>query len=174
VARGLDSGNLTTMAYVVRRGDGRYEIRESVVTPKGPRARTLAIFRVLSEQVLDLAQARARTPFDRAKVAARAEHLGVPAGGETAAGDARRLLAGMRRGDRPPRALAEALRAELSGSRPRVPDSIPPVLDWLEATPERRGAALRDLLRLASRIPPRASARGPLAYPLLRSHRDAA
>ena len=41
------------MAFVVRRPKGRWEIRESFVGPSGPRARTLASFRVLSEDVIE-------------------------------------------------------------------------------------------------------------------------
>jgi hypothetical protein len=57
------------MAYVVARPKGRFEIRESVHTPKGPRARTLANF----EQLLDTARLRASRPFDPDAVLASAE-----------------------------------------------------------------------------------------------------
>src|ERR1035441_3245586 len=40
-------GTLVGMAYVVPRRDGRFEIRESVQTERGPRCRTLANFAVL-------------------------------------------------------------------------------------------------------------------------------
>ena len=40
------------MAYVVARPRGRFEIRESVHTPKGPRARSLANFAHLTDEVL--------------------------------------------------------------------------------------------------------------------------
>lgn len=53
------------MAYVVARKGGRFEIRESLYTERGPRARTLAGFRVLTEQVLDAAAQRAQRPFHR-------------------------------------------------------------------------------------------------------------
>ena len=61
------------MAYVVIRPKGRYEIRESVNTPKGPRARSLANFARFSDEVLERARKRARRPFDREAVRAAAQ-----------------------------------------------------------------------------------------------------
>ena len=61
------------MAYVVARPKGRFEIRESVYTPKGPRARTLANFEELTDKVLDTARLRASRPFDLDAVLASAE-----------------------------------------------------------------------------------------------------
>jgi hypothetical protein len=58
------------MAYVVARPKGRFEIRESLHTPKGPRARTLANFEQLTDKVLDTARLRASRPFDLDAVAA--------------------------------------------------------------------------------------------------------
>jgi hypothetical protein len=52
------------MAYVVGRSAGRFEIRESVHTTKGPRARSLANFGILTDQVLAVAAGRAERPFD--------------------------------------------------------------------------------------------------------------
>ena len=60
------------MAYVIARPKGRYEIRESVHTPKGPRARSLANFARLDDEVLARAQARASRPFDAEAVRAAA------------------------------------------------------------------------------------------------------
>jgi hypothetical protein len=60
------------MAYVVARPKGRFEIRESVHTPKGPRARSLANFSELSDDVLARARQRASRPFDAEAVRAAA------------------------------------------------------------------------------------------------------
>jgi hypothetical protein len=60
------------MAYVVARPKGRFEIRESVHTPKGPRARSLANFAHLDDEVLDRARRRASRPFDTEAVRAAA------------------------------------------------------------------------------------------------------
>jgi hypothetical protein len=58
------------------------------------------------------------------------------------------------------------LRTALAGIPADAPDSIEPVLEWIGASDARRGAALRDLLRLADRIPTR---RRPatLSFPVL-------
>ncbi len=63
-------GNIVGMAYVVARPRGRFEIRESVHTPKGPRARSLANFAHLDDEVLDRARRRASRPFDTEAVRA--------------------------------------------------------------------------------------------------------
>jgi hypothetical protein len=76
------------MAYVVARPKGRFEIRESVHTDKGPRARTLASFKELTNEVLARARRRASRPFDTKAVRAsaeRAEHTIVPAGARATA-----------------------------------------------------------------------------------------
>lgn len=66
------------MAYVVARPNGRFEIRESEHTPKGPRARTLASCRVLTESVLAVAADKARRPFDAQSVLLSAARAGAP------------------------------------------------------------------------------------------------
>ena len=66
------------MAYVVARPRGRFEIRESVHTPKGSRARSLASFTELSDEVLGKAGKRASRPFDADAVRASAARAGVP------------------------------------------------------------------------------------------------
>jgi hypothetical protein len=71
-------GIIVGMAYVVARPKGRYEIRESVHTPKGPRARSLANFAALTDEVLETAQRRASRPFDPAAVRASARRAGSP------------------------------------------------------------------------------------------------
>jgi len=67
------------MAYVVARPRGRFEIRESVHTPKGPRARSLANYAHFNDEVLDKARRRARRPFDAAAVRSAAARVGVRA-----------------------------------------------------------------------------------------------
>jgi hypothetical protein len=64
---------------VVARPRGRFEIRESVHTPKGPRARTLANFEQLTDKVLDTARLRASRPFDPDAVRASALKAGMSA-----------------------------------------------------------------------------------------------
>jgi hypothetical protein len=66
------------MAYVVARPRGRFEVRESLHTPKGPRACSLAGFDVLTDEVLATAARRATRPFDAEAVLASARRAGAP------------------------------------------------------------------------------------------------
>jgi hypothetical protein len=135
------------MAYVVARPRGRFEIRESLHTPDGPRARSLAGFDVLSDAVLAKAARRAQRPFDVEAVLASGRRAGAPttvgAGGE--AEDARgRFVAASRR-------MARTLQR-------------PPAI-----RPADPGDALIDLLGFADAVtrsqPPRPPA--PLEFPVL-------
>jgi hypothetical protein len=65
------------MAFVVVRPKGRFEIRESVHTKTGPRARSLANFASLTDEVLAKARARASRPFDADAVRASAGRAGA-------------------------------------------------------------------------------------------------
>jgi hypothetical protein len=162
------------MAFVVARSDSpisdrrhaaragrrsvRYEIRESISTPKGPRARTLATFRVLTAEVLADAAGRALRPFDAEVIRARAAALGAPEHSNGAATSASALLARLRDGDRLPPALASELRRALPRKRAEVPDSLESALDWVGVDDTARGRALRDLLEVASRVPAKSRA----------------
>jgi hypothetical protein len=143
------------MAFVVARPGGRFEIRESVVTPSGPRARTLAVFRTLTSEVVARAAARALRPYDAAKIRARARQLGAPAPRDPAAATARRLLAELRAGDSVPPVLSDALRRQLPALSGPVPDTIGDALLWAGADDASRGRALWDLLDLATHLPQR-------------------
>lgn len=99
------------MAYVVARRGGRFEIRESLHTAKGPRARTLAGFGVLTDDIIMAAAARAQRPFDTEAVIRSGRRAGarvrVATSGASRARD--RFLAGSRRmantvGEPPPTA----------------------------------------------------------------------
>ncbi len=142
------------MAFVVVRADGRFEIRESVHTPHGPRSRTLATFRSLDDDVLDHAQSRATRRFDRDVIVAKARALGVPYDPPDAVVIATQLLRAIAGGERLPPVVAQALRHQLGDDEPRLPDSIPPLMEWLGRSLSDRGEALRDLLRMTDRLPP--------------------
>lgn len=145
------------MAYVVPRKGGRFEIRESLHTASGPRSRTLAGFRVLTEQALDAARQRARRPFDREAVIGSARRAGarvqVASTGASRARDlflsgSRRMASALERpapvGERgdPGAALlellgfADTIRAS-QPPRPHEPLAFPP----LARLPKRRHAA---------------------------------
>jgi hypothetical protein len=65
------------MAYVVARRGGRFEIRESFHTSKGPRSRTLAGFGVLTDDILDAAARRSQRPFEAGSVIRSARRAGA-------------------------------------------------------------------------------------------------
>jgi hypothetical protein len=165
------------MAYVVARpdhrpdgrGTTRYEIRESVSTPAGPRARTLATFRVLDARVIADAAGRAQRSFDAEKIRARAAALGAPRRSHEAAASAVALLAQLRHGESLPPTLAAELRRALPRKKTEVVDSLESVAEWVGVDDAARGRALRDLLDVASRIPSRPRPRT-LSFPRLSSN----
>ena len=136
------------MAYVVARPKGRYEIRESLHTPDGPRARSLAGFDLLTDGVLAKASRRAQRAFNAKAVLASARRAGAPtmvsAGGEAEAKSRTRFVEASRR-------MAQALK------RPPALRSSDP------------GAALIELLGFADAValsqPHRPPA--PLEFPVL-------
>jgi hypothetical protein len=152
---------LGVVAYLRKRRDGRVEIRESAATPAGPRARTLQVFRgALAPDVLERAAAVARRPFDRAALRERARALGVPVSERRADAAARALLRDLRGGVSLDPALVTLLREALAPLPARaVPEELAEAAEWLGVGLERRGAALRGLLRAADRLvqgrPPR-------------------
>jgi hypothetical protein len=160
------------MTYVIARHRQRepsYEIRESELTDRGPRARSLATFRVLDDGVLARARARALRPFDPAAVLAAAQRVGAPIEvADPSERQARALLAEIAKDEPPAPALAALLRSQLTTAY--VPtDGVEAMLPWIAATPADRATALRDLLDLGDRFPARA--RPPLTFPRIRSHR---
>jgi hypothetical protein len=140
------------MAFVVKRADGRFEIRESEAGAKGPRARTLATFRRLSDDVLDRAATRARHPFDREIVRQRAVALGVAAGAPEATAPARALVGELERGGTVPPAVAAMLIRRLAPMAGVPPDSLDDAAMWLGRSDEDRGRALYDLLLLSDAV----------------------
>jgi hypothetical protein len=143
------------MAFVVRRPKGRYEIRESIQTDSGPRARTLASFRVLTTDVIDRAAAVARTRFDAERVRARAKALGAPERDANANRAAQALLRELRRGGVIAPALAHALRDAVPDPAHRWPDTLDGAIEWLGKTPADHGRALHTLMNFASHVPQR-------------------
>ena len=156
------------MAFVVARRDGRFEIRESMSTPQGPRAHTLASFRELTDVVLDHAERRALRPFDRQRVEAKALAIGALRDSRGTVRLAHSLLEDLHLGRSLPPVLAEALALRLAGAGMPLPDSLPALADWIGSTPRERGEALRDLLRLTDRLPAARRRRGK-AFPRLAS-----
>jgi hypothetical protein len=129
------------MAYVVARPKGRFEIRESVHTPKGPRARTLANFEQLTDKVLDTARLRASRPFDLDAVRASAEKASASAA-------ARRPGRGHLGGVATPRRLEMRRFAESSRRMAAALESRPPSA----GSARDPGDALIDLLDLVAQV----------------------
>ena len=142
------------MAYLVRRGSDRTEIRESVSTEQGPRSRCLIGFRgPLTPSVLARAAALARRPFDPRALARRARAVGIEVVERSREPEARALLARLRRDDPMDAGMAALLRDALSSqSQEPVPEELEDVADWVGASASARGTALRQLLDLYGRI----------------------
>jgi hypothetical protein len=136
------------MAYVVARPKGRFEIRESIHTPSGPRARSLAGFDVLTDEVLAKAALRARRPFELEAVLTSGRRAGAPS---TVGVDRKESESSRSRFVETSRRMAQALQ------RPPVTRSGDP------------GAALIDLLGFAEAVARSQPARPfePLEFPVL-------
>jgi hypothetical protein len=155
------------MAYVVARPKGAWEIRESRATPAGPRARTLATFRTLEPEIIERARGRASRPIRADQLRKAARRAGAPvaaAAQDRAAGE---LLGQIAAGRRPRPVLQRLLLAGL-GATEDVSPNARAAADWIDATPQRRGETLRDLLLLTDRLPPTRSTER-RRFPALRS-----
>jgi hypothetical protein len=142
------------MAYVVARRNGRFEIRESVHTPSGPRARSLVGFETLSDDVIAKAERRATRPFEADAV----------------------IASGIRAG--------ASLTANAAGSSAQFVEASRRMARALQRPPKRGrtdpGRTLIDLLGFAEAVARSQPARPfePLSFPVLsrlvESHRAAA
>lgn len=152
------------MAYIVPTKRGGYEVRESRSTPKGPRSRTLASFRELDDTVIRKARARAAKPPEPEELRQAALRVGAPVAEEPvdkAARETLRLLA--TGGSLDPmlrRLLLDALQAEHRRAGPpadispsETSDAARSATQWIGASPQARGEALRELLDLADALP---------------------
>jgi hypothetical protein len=165
------------MAYVVATQAGRFEVRESKATEKGPRSRTLASFRELTDEVIEKVQATAKKPPSAEELKRAALKAGAPVQGSELDEAAKRTLRGIASGDRPRpmlrRLLLDALLAENPPNQRSSPiglvsDAARSAGEWIGATPEERARALRDLLELADAMPIRPRAHE-IGFPRLKS-----
>ncbi len=161
------------MAFVIPTRRGGFEVRESRSTPAGPRSRTLATFKEMSDEVIEKARSRAAKPPSAAELRAAAARAGAPLSGppvDRAGRETLRLVAGGERLD--PmlrRLLLDALSPqEEGGQSATVSDAARSATQWIGASPERRGEALRDLLELADALPIRIRSEE-IGFPRLRS-----
>lgn len=159
------------MAFVVPTKRGTFEIRESRSTPDGPRSRTLATFRELTDEVIGKASIRAEKPLDPDHLRDAALRVGAPLAQAPADRAARELIAELGRGGEPAPKLRSMLATMLrDGSTPTAPENPRhAVAEWMAATPKERGESLVDLLLLADALPSNGRKGKPLRFPRLDS-----
>jgi hypothetical protein len=152
------------MAFVVPTKKGTFEVRESRSTPDGPRSRTLASFKELTDETIEKAQARAAKPPSAEELREAALRAGAPVAGEPVDAAARELLGLLANSKRLDpmlrRLLLDALTRENRSDRPADPtatvsDGARSATEWIDASPKQRGETLRDLLLLADALPVR-------------------
>lgn len=165
------------MAYVVATKPGRFEVRESVSTPKGPRSRTLASFREMSAETVERVRANSEKPPTAAELTRLALRAGAPVRGseldEAAAETLRRIASGEQPDPKLRRLLIDALSGQNKSGQAAEPktfvsDAARAASQWIGVGVEDRANALRELLELADALPIRL--RPPeIGFPHLRS-----
>lgn len=165
------------MAFVVPTKAGRFEIRESDSTPKGPRSRTLASFRELDDSVIQKARQKAARDLDGAELRRAARRAGAPVARSPVDRATRELIAELAKGRQPDPALRHMLLDLLrngyrEGAAPSPENEAEhSVAEWMAASPQERGSALVDLLLLADALPHGGRKGKPLRFPRLDSTR---
>jgi hypothetical protein len=165
------------MAFVVPTKSGRFELRESINTPKGPRSRTLASFRELDRAVVEKARERASKALDPVELRRAARRAGAPVARSPADMAARELIAELGKGREPHPILRRMLLDLLSdgpaegGEASASREAEHAVAEWMAARPDERGKALVDLLLLADALPHGGRKGKPLEFPRLDSTR---
>jgi hypothetical protein len=163
------------MAYVVATKRGGFEIRESRSTPDGPRSRTLATFRELTDEVIEKARSRSAQQLSADDLRQAARRAGARGARDPADRAARELITELGKGRRLDPSLRRILLDQLRRDRPAEDDRAPvsdaarSVAEWMNATPKERGDALVDLLLLADALPANGRGRKPLEFPRLDS-----
>jgi len=165
------------MAYVVATKPGRFEVRESVSTPKGPRSRTLASFREMTAETVERVKESSQKPPSAAELTRLALRAGAPVRGSELDEAARETLRRVASGEQPDPKLRRLLIDALSGqSENRIPrdskglvsDAARAASQWIGVGAEDRGNALRELLDLADAMPIRLRPHE-IGFPHLRS-----
>jgi hypothetical protein len=150
------------MAFIVPTKRGNFEIRESHSTPAGPRSRTLASFKELTDETIEKARSRAAKPPSADQLREAALRAGAPVAPPPVDRAARDLLGKLAKGQRPDpmlkRLLLDALANEDRSDRPTNPaatvsDAARSVSEWVGASAQERGEVLEDLLLLADALP---------------------
>jgi len=149
-------GKLATMAFVVTKPNGSWEVRESRRTPDGPRSRSLATFRDLTPEVIERVQERASTPVDTEDLRRRALRAGAPVAESEVDRAAAILLRETYFNRRPRPALEKLLVDTFAGQdSPPVSHEAERMKLWTGASKEDRARALVELLDLGDALPKR-------------------
>jgi hypothetical protein len=165
------------MTFVVGTRPGRFEIRESASTPRGPRSRTLASFRELDDAVIERAREKAAKAIDAAELRRSARRAGAPVARSPVDRAARELIAELGKGRSPSPTLRRMLLDLLRDEKGRADGPLQSpaheaereVAEWMAASPRERGKTLIDLLLLADALPHGGRRGKPLRYPRLNS-----
>lgn len=163
------------MAFVVPTKRGRFEVRESHATAKGPRSRTLVSFTELTDEAIEKARAQATTPSEPAELRRAARRAGAAVRQPPAERAARELISELAKGCRLDPHLRQILLELLENGYREDAEPSPSneaarsTALWMAATPEERGKALVDLLLLADALPQGDRQGKPLRFPRLRS-----
>jgi hypothetical protein len=163
------------MAFVVPTQRGRFEVRESHSTERGPRSQTLASFSELTDEVIAKARAKAAKPPSAEELRRAARRAGAPVARPPIEQAARELIAELAKGNRVDPTLRQILiellergYREDAGPSP-ANEAARSVAIWMAATPKERGRALFDLLLLADALPSGGRKDKPLRFPRLDS-----
>jgi hypothetical protein len=160
------------MAFIVPNKRGKFEIRESRSTPKGPRSRTLVTFGELTDEVIEKAQGKSEKPPSSEQLRSMARRVGAPVAQAPVDRAARELIAELAWGKGLAPRLQRLLVGALGDDAPEPPplsDAARSAAEWIAATPEQRGKTLEDLLLLADALPSGGRRGKPLRFPPLRS-----
>jgi hypothetical protein len=141
--------------YVVPRQTGSWEMRESRLTPRGPRSRTLATFRTLTPDVIERVQARSSKHLGSDEIRRVAARAGAPVELPAADRAAAALLGDLGAGRSPRPVLRRLLAEALAGQAEAESSNAQAAAAWIARSLAERGDALRDLLLLTDRLPAR-------------------
>jgi hypothetical protein len=164
------------MSFIVPTRRGRFEVRESRSTPKGPRSQTLVSFRELTDEVIERAREKAVKPPTAEELRRAARRAGAPVARPPIEQAARELITELAKGRRLDPTLQHILTELLqrgyreNGEPSPKNEAARSIAGWMAATPEERGRALVDLLLLADALPSGGRKGKPLRFPRLDSN----
>jgi hypothetical protein len=142
------------MAYVVATKRGKFEVRESHSTAKGPRSRTLVTFEEMDHEVIEKARERASKPLATEELRKSALRAGAPVAIPEVDEAGREVVRLLARGAQLDPTVRKLLLDSLGGDeKPALSDAARAAAQWIGAGARERGEALRDLLELADALP---------------------